>query len=100
MGIKSAAKVYAGEIIEGARKVQSQWDKVDEEAKVTLPSPPPDDGETRRGPLLPEHLVEAHRRHRLAREGGSAGQLGLIQLQHSSGVERFGIKVGGKRLFK
>src|ERR1700709_2163469 len=97
MGIKAAAKVYAGEMIEGARKVQAQWTETDEEAKAKLPSPPPDGEETRRGPLLPEHLVEAYRRHKLAREGALAGQLGLWQLQQNSGVERFGLKVGGKR---
>lgn len=32
MGIKGAAKIYAGELIEGARKVQAQWDALDEEA--------------------------------------------------------------------
>lgn len=100
-GLQGIAKVYAGNLIEGARKVQAQWDEVDEEAKANLPTPPPDGEEKRRGPLLPEHLVEAYRRHRLAREGGSAGQLPLFQLQErSTGVERFGAKVGGKILFK
>jgi transcription initiation factor TFIID subunit 11 len=51
-------------------------------------------------PLRPEHLREAFRRHRLAKEGGLTGQLDLWKFQHQSGVERFGLKTGGKRLFK
>jgi len=113
LGIKTVAKVFIGDMIEGARKVQTQWDKFDEEGKKEIkariaskyPSPPVDDEDEekiskRRGPLMPEHLVEALRRHRLSREGGSTGQLGLWQLQQHSGVERFGVKVGGKRLMK
>lgn len=78
-GIKAVAKVYAGDLIESARKVQAQWDKVDEEAQTALPTPPADGNQRRHGPLLPEHLVEAYRRHRMAGEGGSAGQLPLFQ---------------------
>lgn len=50
--------------------------------------------------LEPEHLREAYRRHKLAKEGGLTGQLDLWQLQNQSGVERFGAKTGGKRIFK
>lgn len=60
----------------------------------------PSEGKDWHGPLLPEHLAEAYRRHREGKEAGCVGQLGLWQLQQSSGVERFGPKVGGKRLFK
>lgn len=95
LAVRGAAKVYAGEIISNAKNVQAQWDTVDD----ALPKPL-SDGVDRHAPLLPEHLAEAHRRHRVAREGDSAGQLGIWQLQQSSGVERFGSKAGGKRLFK
>ncbi len=59
----------------------------------------PDGKEKRRGPLLPEHLREAFRRHMLS-DPGLVGQLGLWQQQNGSGVERFGLRVRGKRLFK
>jgi transcription initiation factor TFIID subunit 11 len=98
-------------MIEGARKVQSQWMESDEELKEKLkkgmselPSPPPEPTEgvkeTRRGPLEADHLREAHRRYKLSSEGNLVGQLGLWQLQQNGGIERFGTKVGGKRLFK
>ncbi|KAF4611381.1 hypothetical protein G7Y89_g15632 [Cudoniella acicularis] len=106
LAVKSVAKIFAGEMIEGARRVQTQWLEASGEDQATgLPSPPaegdkPKEKETRRAPLLPDHLREALRRYKLARDGGSAGQLGLWQLQQNSGVERFGVKVGGKRLLK
>ncbi|TAQ84279.1 hypothetical protein B7494_g7395 [Chlorociboria aeruginascens] len=112
LAVKSVAKIFAGEMIEGARKVQSEWIAVANETQTGLPSPPaepsietPDqtgngnieggrkerEKETRRGPLGPDHLREAIRRYKVAREGDLAGQLGLWQLQQSSGVERFGL---------
>ncbi|PBP20167.1 histone-fold-containing protein [Diplocarpon rosae] len=108
LAVKAAAKIFAGEIIEGARKVQSQWIKSTEDYqikvppddyKITLPLPLPAN-EKRRGPLLPDHLREAYRRHMLEADGGLVGQLGLWQLQQHSGIERFGVKVGGKRLLR
>jgi transcription initiation factor TFIID subunit 11 len=80
--------------------VQAQWDKYDDEAKEKLPDLPEEAKGQLKMPLLPEHLVEALRRHRLSKEGASTGQLGLWQLQQHSGVERFSLKTGGKRLFK
>jgi transcription initiation factor TFIID subunit 11 len=115
MAIKSIAKVYAGDMIEGARKVQAQWNYSDEELKEAIKkkmeemSTPPTDipaeliNEVKRlpaGPLLPEHLREAHRRYKAGREGGSVGQMGLQQVQLHSGLSRFATKTGGKRLFK
>lgn len=104
--MKSVAKIYAGEIIEGARRVQTQWLDVSGESQTTgLPSPPAEDDkpkekETRRGPLLPNHLRESYRRMKAENNGGSVGHLGLWQLQQHSGVERFGLKAHGKRLMK
>ncbi|CAG8960235.1 hypothetical protein HYFRA_00012754 [Hymenoscyphus fraxineus] len=105
--VKSIAKIFAGELIEGARRVQDQWLENTREDQVNgLPSPPrEEDGEprevdTRRGPLLPDHLREALRRYKLAREGGLTGQLGLFQLQQQGGTERFGVRVKGRRLLK
>lgn len=106
LAIKSAAKIFAGEIIEGARKVQTEWVEVAADpGQLSLPSPPAEDStpvekEKRRGPLLPDHLREAFRRHMLEGDGGLVGELGLWQRQNVSGVERFGTKIGGKRLFK
>jgi transcription initiation factor TFIID subunit 11 len=106
LAVKSVAKIFAGEMIEGARKVQTQWLESSGEDQTTgLPSPPaegdnPKEKETRRGPLLPDHMREALRRHRLTRDGGLPGQLDLWKQQQSSGVERFGLKAVGKRLMK
>ena len=92
-------------MIEGARKVQSQWIETADESQTGLPSPPAEDGkprekESKRGPLMPDHLRESIRRYKTAREGCLAGQLGLWQQQQHSGVERFGVKIMGKRLMK
>jgi transcription initiation factor TFIID subunit 11 len=102
LAIKSAAKMYAGEIIEGARRVQTEWVEAGEE-QISNPPPPgvvPRVPEDRRAPLMPDHLREAHRRYVLEGDGGLVGQLGLWQQQQHSGVERFAVKAGGKRLFK
>lgn len=114
--IRSVTKEFAGELIEGARKVQDQWLEATGESQVppdyiqpTAPAPPVTEDaqpvaltekEKRRGPLTPDHLRESLRRYKAANSGGLAGQLNLWQLQQSSGVERFASKVQGKRLFK
>jgi len=105
LAVRSVAKLFAGDLIESARRVQSQWVEASEESQTGLPSPPADDvklkeKEARRGPLLPDHMREAIRRIKMERDGGLAGQLGLWQLQSQSGVERFGVKAMGKRLMK
>ncbi|KAE9364654.1 TAFII28-domain-containing protein [Stipitochalara longipes BDJ] len=105
VAVQAAAKIFAGDMIEGARKVQSQWLEATGESQTGLPSPPaegdgPTQKELRRGPLHPDHLREALRRHMLENHGGLVGELGLWQAQSHSGVERFGTKVGGKRLLK
>lgn len=92
-------------MIEGARKVQTQWLQASGESQTGLPSPPAEEeqhNETdmRRGPLLPDHLRESIRRYKAEADGGLVGQLGLWQLQNRNGVERFGVKVGGKRLLR
>ena len=97
-------KIFAGEIIELARRVQIQWLEAGDESQTGLPSPPSSDTEERkerrRGPLTADHLREALRRYKLERKAGNVGLLGLAKQQNSSGVERFGLKALGRRLLK
>ncbi|KAI9891891.1 MAG: hypothetical protein M1814_002276 [Vezdaea aestivalis] len=81
IALNGMTKSYAGGIIERARSVQNEW------AAEALPGT---DG-TALGPLLPEHLREAVRRHKRSMEGGGAGARGLssgsgFTLGHSAGV--------------
>lgn len=115
LAVKSVAKQFVGELVENARKVQDQWIEAGE-PNSGLIIPPAENTtmvngednasqvnvtkETRRAPLQPDHLREALRRLREGNEDGLAGQLNLWQLQQHSGVERFGSRVRGKRLFK
>lgn len=123
--MQSVAKVFVGDIIEESRRVQSEWvDKSGEpqaEEGVSFPPWPyeedehwdePEDGRPRathpkvkpkeppKGALRPDHVREAWRRYKQGAEGGNVGALGLWHLQQSSGVERFGVKSRGRRLFK
>ena len=105
LAVKSVTKIFAGEIIESARKVQSQWLELSQESQTGLQSPPSSDNderwkEKRRGPLTADHLREALRRYKLERKAGNVGLLGLAKQQNSSGVERFGLRALGRRLLK
>lgn len=80
--------------------MQTQWVEAGADPQTDIPRSLEPDKEKRRGPLMPDHLREAFRRHMLEADGGLVGQLGLWQLQQHSGVERFGVKVKGKRLLK
>lgn len=106
LAIKTVAKIFAGEVVGGAVKVQMEWIKngADRQNSFKLEEPPVDKDEprkeVRRAPLTPDHLREALRRYRARREGGLAGHLNLYHAQASSGVERFGVKFEGKRLLK
>lgn len=104
LAVKSVAKIFAGDIIENARKVQTEWLEASGESPNDYADPLANgttskEKETRRGPLLPDHLREAFRRHMLS-DSSLVGELGLWQLQQHSGVERFGTKTRGKRLLK
>lgn len=108
--------MFAGEMIEGARKVQTQWEAQpgcpdiahkefwngDTKQPITDTTlvPKLKEVETRRGPLSGDLLAESFRRYKSENDSGLIGQLGLWQLQAHSGVERFGSKIGGKRLMK
>jgi transcription initiation factor TFIID subunit 11 len=105
LAVKSVAKIFAGEIIESARKVQLQWLEASGESQTGLQSPPPSDNddperERPRGPLTADHLREALRRYKLERKSGNVGLMGLARQQMSNGTERFGLKAMGKRLLK
>lgn len=122
--MQSVAKVFVGDLIEASRKVQSEWvaktNEPQAEPGVRYPEwPCPEDEhietqdgrprsihpkvkpkEPLRGALRPDHVREAWRRYRNGAEGGNVGNLGLWHKQQSSGVERFGVRTGGRRLFK
>ena len=76
------------------------FENMNADIKSKYPTPPAEEDAKRRPPLNAEHFVEALRRHKVSQQGALTGQLGLWQIQQSSGVERFGVRVGGKRLLK
>lgn len=123
--MQSVAKVFVGDIIEESCRVRSEWvAKTNEpQAEEGVNNPPwPYEGEEHwegaeegrprathpkakpkeppRGALRPGHVREAWRRYKTSAEGGNVGSLGLWHAQQSSGVERFGVRTGGRRLFK
>lgn len=111
LAIRSVAKLFTGDMIEAARKVQDEWipsdDLLKEEIKKRMEKLPPLPEEVMnekrplpRGPIEPDHLREALRRYKAKGTGGLVGELNLWQAQNCSGVERFATKVQGKRLFK
>ena len=93
-----------GQIIEDARRVQLEMIAAGEE-QADIPEPPALPGqetpaEPRVGPLRPEHLREAFYRYKTSGEGGGVGLQGLWHAQQEDGVERFGTRTGGRRIFK
>ncbi|KAL2196614.1 hTAFII28-like protein conserved region-domain-containing protein [Corynascus similis CBS 632.67] len=121
IGMRAVAKVFIGDIIESARRVQGEWIEKLNEKQTDLPTPPATaapaptaDGEAstqaretrdsevddRRGPLRPEHLREAVRRYRKGFEGGGVGMQWVYHQQQQGGVERFPTRTGGRRIFR
>ncbi|KAK4097561.1 TAFII28-domain-containing protein [Parathielavia hyrcaniae] len=119
IGMRAVAKVFIGDVIESARRVQGEWIEKTGEKQTDLPPPPPTahpmpdtaDGqdpdepdeaktEDRRGPLRPEHLREAVRRYRKGFEGGGVGMQWVYHQQQQGGVERFPTRTGGRRIFR
>lgn len=117
--MRAVAKVFIGDIIESARRVQGEWIQTMGEKQTDLPTPPPTASATqetnneadapdkeiqldddRRGPLRPEHLREAIRRYRKGFEGGGVGMQWIFHQQQQGGVERFPTRTGGRRIFK
>jgi transcription initiation factor TFIID subunit 11 len=99
-------KLFLGDIVEEARRVQQEWIQAGEK-QTDLP----DEVENkdvdekskhrRQAPLRPEHFQEAYRRWRISSEGGgSGGSLMIWNQQARNGTERFAPRVGGRRLFR
>ncbi|KAL2019145.1 hypothetical protein VTK56DRAFT_10017 [Thermocarpiscus australiensis] len=119
IGMRAIAKVFIGDIIESARRVQGEWIEKMGEKQTDLPTPPvsaepsptADGGaaeahgkeaevDDRRGPLRPDYLREAVRRYRKGFEGGGVGMHRIWHQQQQSGVERFPSRTGGRRIFR
>jgi transcription initiation factor TFIID subunit 11 len=109
MAIRSVAKLYAGDIIEEARRVQAEWiaNTGEDQVPSGVPTPPPatnpDGSEQPRedlvGPLRPEHLREALLRYQRENRGGGVGMQNLWHVQQQSGVERFSTR-NRRRIFR
>ncbi|KAK0716201.1 hTAFII28-like protein conserved region-domain-containing protein [Lasiosphaeris hirsuta] len=123
IGMRAVTKVYLGDIIESARRIQTEWIEKTGEKQTDLPTPPASAGTSpnenggergeggeqqkdaseldgRRGPLRPEHLREAVRRYKKAFEGGGVGVHAIWHQQQQSGVDRFPSRTGGRRIFR
>lgn len=122
--VRTATKLFMGDLIEAARRVQEEWiEKMDEKqvedglltpeatpGKEQEPAAASGDAEQteeerlwklhRRGPLRPDHLREALRRYKLSQEGGCVGLNAPWHQQQQSGVEMFATRVQGRRLFR
>lgn len=109
LAVRSVSKLFAGILIEQAREVQAEWIAATDEEQADVLEPPPvgpaanEDGtpkEPRRGPLRPDHLREAWARYKSSAEGGAVGLHALWHSQQQDGVERFGTRTGGRRIFR
>ncbi|KAK3370641.1 hTAFII28-like protein conserved region-domain-containing protein [Podospora didyma] len=120
IGVRSIAKVFIGDIIEGARRVQTEWIEKTGEKQTDLPTPPPSakaspnpagegqetqpdksvDMQFGPGPLRPDHLREAMRRYKRSLEGGGVGMQAIWHQHQQNGIERFPSRTGGRRIFR
>ena len=101
-------------LVEQAREVQAEWMEGTNEKQAEIPEPQSTPGsdeardgaapdvpkEPRRGPLRPDHLREAWARYQASVEGGAVGLQALWHNQQQDGVERFGSRTGGRRIFR
>ncbi|KAK3937461.1 transcription initiation factor TFIID-like protein [Diplogelasinospora grovesii] len=119
ISVRAMAKLFVGDIVESARRVQDEWVEKTNEKQTDLPTPPasvnaspdrmgfdePDQHDShkkdnRRGPLRPEHLREAFRRYKASLEGGGVGMHTLWHQQQQNGVDRYPTRTGGRRIFR
>lgn len=91
---QSSAPVANGRDREGAEGADEP--AVEEQNNTKIPSKAKQEVP---GPLRPEHLREAVRRHRLAFEAGGVGLTQTWYIQQQAGVERFPQRTGGRRIF-
>lgn len=115
--VKAVAKLFAGELIEHARKVQADWIHTGEAQADLSPEmmrtlerredgdkdkeggDKDDEPDLKRGPLRPDHLREAWRRYKQSVDSRSVGVQQPWHIQQGSGVERFSTRTR-KRIFK
>lgn len=101
-------KMYLGDLVEDARRVQEEWiQNGEKQTDLLSDEEEPDDKLTdeqkyrRRAPLRPDHLREAYRRRKVEAEaGGAMGSLMVWSQQSQNGVERFAPRAGGRRIFR
>ncbi|KAK8002432.1 hypothetical protein PG989_002151 [Apiospora arundinis] len=101
-------KLFVGDIIEEARRVQEEWIQAGEKQTENLPEEVEKQTEIseeskhrRQAPLRPDHLQEAYRRWKKTNGGGgSGGSLMIWNQQTRNGSERFGPRLGGRRIFR
>ncbi|KAK4239533.1 hTAFII28-like protein conserved region-domain-containing protein [Achaetomium macrosporum] len=119
IAMRAVSKLFIGDIIESARRVQGEWIKkgekqtdlptdqlpgqaheADTQEKQQPQQPQQEAEDDRRGPLRPDHLREAIRRYRVSVEGGGVGMQRIFHQQQQGGVERFPTRTGGHRIFR
>lgn len=106
--MQAVCKLFVGDIVEEARRVQQEWIQAGEEQTDLDADPDKPKGSLneestarRQAPLRPDHFIEAYRRWKISNPGGgSGGSLMYWNQQTRNGAERFAPKVRGRRLFK
>lgn len=103
--MQTVCKMFLGDMVEEARRVQEEWVRMGEEQPDLLNEADlavSDESKYRRqAPLRPDHLQEAYRRWKVSAEsGGTLGSLLVWHQQTHNGIERFAARAGGRRIFR